>query len=37
VTILRAENIAKRFKFKQVVKGISFEIKSGEVAGLLGP
>ena len=37
MTILRAENIAKRFKFKQVVKGISFEIKSGEVAGLLGP
>ena len=37
MTILRAENIAKRFKFKQVVKGISFEIKSGEVTGLLGP
>lgn len=37
MTILRAENIAKLFKFKQVVKGISFEIKSGEVAGLLGP
>ena len=37
MTILRAENIAKRFKLKQVVKGISFEIKSGEVAGLLGP
>jgi lipopolysaccharide export system ATP-binding protein len=37
VSILSAENISKRFKFKQVVKGISFEIKSGEVVGLLGP
>ncbi len=37
MSILSAENIAKRFKFKQVVKGISFEIKSGEVVGLLGP
>ncbi len=37
MSILSAENISKRFKFKQVVKGISFEIKSGEVVGLLGP
>jgi len=37
VSILSAENITKRFRFKDVVKGISFEINSGEVVGLLGP
>jgi len=37
VSILSAENLSKRFKFRQVVKGISLEIKSGEVVGLLGP
>jgi len=37
VSILTAENLAKRFKFRQVVKGISLEIRSGEVVGLLGP
>jgi lipopolysaccharide export system ATP-binding protein len=37
VSILSAENLAKRFKFRQVVKGISLEIRSGEVVGLLGP
>jgi lipopolysaccharide export system ATP-binding protein len=37
VSILSAENLAKRFKFRQVVKGISLEISSGEVVGLLGP
>ena len=34
---LRAENIKKRYGDKQVVKGISLEIKRGEVVGLLGP
>ncbi|MFQ5633787.1 MAG: LPS export ABC transporter ATP-binding protein [Gammaproteobacteria bacterium] len=37
MSILTAENLSKRFKFRQVVKGISLEIKSGEVVGLLGP
>jgi lipopolysaccharide export system ATP-binding protein len=37
VSILSAENISKNFKFKEVVKNISFEINSGEVVGLLGP
>jgi lipopolysaccharide export system ATP-binding protein len=37
VSILSAENLSKRFKFRQVVKGISLEIRSGEVVGLLGP
>jgi len=37
VSILTAENLSKRFKFRQVVKGISLEINSGEVVGLLGP
>jgi len=37
VSILSAENISKKFKLKEVVKGISFNIESGEVVGLLGP
>jgi lipopolysaccharide export system ATP-binding protein len=37
VSILSAENISKKFKLKEVVKGISFDIESGEVVGLLGP
>jgi len=37
VSILSAENLSKRYKFRQVVKDISLEIQSGEVVGLLGP
>ena len=37
MSTLRAENLSKRFKHRQVVNGISLEIKSGEVVGLLGP
>jgi len=37
VSIFRAENLSKKFKFRQVVNGISLEIRSGEVVGLLGP
>ena len=37
MSILSAENLSKKFKFREVVKGISFEINSGEVVGLLGP
>jgi lipopolysaccharide export system ATP-binding protein len=35
--ILRAENIAKRYGGRQVVKEISLEVKQGEIIGLLGP
>jgi lipopolysaccharide export system ATP-binding protein len=37
VSILSAENLSKRYKFRQVVKDISLEVCSGEVVGLLGP
>ena len=35
--ILRAENIQKVYGKRQVVKGISLEVKQGEIIGLLGP
>lgn len=35
--ILRAENIIKQYKSRTVVKGVSFEVKQGEIVGLLGP
>lgn len=34
---LRAEGIAKSYKGRQVVRGVSLEISRGEVVGLLGP
>ena len=37
MSILSAENLSKKFKLREVVKDISFELRSGEVAGLLGP
>ncbi|MEO1594834.1 MAG: LPS export ABC transporter ATP-binding protein [Pseudomonadota bacterium] len=37
MSILSVQDIAKRYKFREVVRGISLEIKSGEVVGLLGP
>jgi lipopolysaccharide export system ATP-binding protein len=37
VSILRAEGLHKRFKTREVVKGISFGLESGEIVGLLGP
>jgi lipopolysaccharide export system ATP-binding protein len=37
VSILRAEGLHKRFKVRDVVKGISFGLESGEIVGLLGP
>ena len=36
-SVLRADNLKKRYGDKQVVKGVSLEIKRGEVVGLLGP
>jgi len=37
MSILSVQSISKSFKLRQVVKGVSDEIKSGEVVGLLGP
>ena len=35
--ILKAEGLKKVYAQKTVVKGVSLEIKRGEVVGLLGP
>ena len=35
--ILSAQNIEKSYRGRKVVKGISFEVKQGEIVGLLGP
>ncbi len=35
--ILKAEKLVKKIKSLEIVKGISLEVKSGEVVGLLGP
>lgn len=37
MTTLRADGLAKRYKGRDVVQGVSLEISSGEVVGLLGP
>ena len=37
MSILKATDIRKSYKMLDVVKGISFEINSGEIVGLLGP
>ena len=34
---LTANNLKKRYKARTVVEDVSFEVKSGEVVGLLGP
>ncbi|HET8886401.1 MAG TPA: LPS export ABC transporter ATP-binding protein [Salinimicrobium sp.] len=34
---LRAENLIKTYKGREVVKGISLEVNQGEIVGLLGP
>jgi lipopolysaccharide export system ATP-binding protein len=35
--ILRGENLIKEYGPKKVVKGVSIEVKQGEIVGLLGP
>lgn len=35
--LLKANNLKKRYKKREVVKGVSFEVKTGEIVGLLGP
>ncbi len=37
MSILSAADLSKSFKLREVVKNISFELRSGEVVGLLGP
>ncbi|TAK43030.1 MAG: LPS export ABC transporter ATP-binding protein [Betaproteobacteria bacterium] len=37
MSVLRAENLRKRYKARTVVQGASLEVTSGEVVGLLGP
>ena len=35
--ILKATDLHKSFNLKEVVRGVSLNVKSGEVVGLLGP
>jgi len=37
MTVLRALNLAKSYKSRQVLRDLSLEVESGEVVGLLGP
>ena len=37
MSVLRALNLAKSYKSRQILKDISLEVASGEVVGLLGP
>ena len=36
-TMVKVENLKKRYGDKQAVDGISFEVKKGEIFGILGP
>jgi lipopolysaccharide export system ATP-binding protein len=37
INTLKAEHLVKQYKNRQVVKDISFEVRSDEIVGLLGP
>lgn len=37
ISVLSAENLEKRYKKRKVVRGVSLEVKQGEIVGLLGP
>jgi len=37
VNTLRAENLVKRYRHREVVRNVSMEVARGEVVGLLGP
>lgn len=36
-TVLKVSNITKKIKKTQIIKGVSFDIKEGEILGFLGP
>ncbi|HRI30347.1 MAG TPA: ATP-binding cassette domain-containing protein, partial [Candidatus Kapabacteria bacterium] len=37
ISLVKAENIEKTYGKKAVVRGVSYELRQGEVVGLLGP
>src|SRR5271154_4816356 len=37
MSILKANNLGKEYKKRQVVKNVSIHIQNGEIVGLLGP
>ena len=37
MSVLRADNLAKRYKSREVLRDLSLEVGSGEVVGLIGP
>lgn len=37
LAVLSADNLIKKYKQRTVVKGVSVEVKQGEIVGLLGP
>lgn len=37
MSTLQAKNLYKKYKTRQVVKDVSFDVKSGEIVGLFGP
>ena len=37
MSLLRVENLRKRYKSRTVVQDVSLDVSSGEVVGLLGP
>lgn len=36
-SVLKVSNVTKQIKKKQIIKGVSFDIKQGEILGFLGP
>ena len=36
-TVLRTENLVKKYGKRTVVNNVSFNVKQGEIVGLLGP
>jgi lipopolysaccharide export system ATP-binding protein len=37
IMLLKADNLIKKYKSRTVVKGVSVEVRQGEIVGLLGP
>ena len=36
-TVISLESVTKRYGSKEIIHGISFEVKKGEIVGFLGP